>query len=346
MDVGMLFAVAIIIVAGIIMGSGGWPIKLMKTFKYEHWAFIAMLVGLIIGPWAVTLAFCPNAIAAYKTVPLSVLIKSNLFSLSWGIANVLCLLCFVRIGFSLTCGIMTGIGVSLGVTLPMIFKGTGLFANAPGIMSSAGTIVLLGVLFMLIGVVLASLAGFGRDKALKKDQSQSGNFLAGLVMVGLSGVLSCGISFSFVYSQGPIVDAMKANGASDVAANFAVWAVGLMGGALINVLYPAMLITRNKSWRVVGGAWKELLLASLIGINFIVSLAMMGKGMLMLGALGASVGFGIQQAMQMMGGQAVGFISGEWKGVNGKPRLQIYLAITALIVAALIMAWGNSFTNK
>ena len=61
----------------------------------------------------------------------------------------------------------------------------------------------------------------------------------------------------------------------------------------------------------------------------------------MLGALGASVGFGIQQAMQMMGGQAVGFIAGEWKGVHGKSRNQMYAAIVILIVAAIIMALGN-----
>jgi hypothetical protein len=71
----------------------------------------------------------------------------------------------------------------------------------------------------------------------------------------------------------------------------------------------------------------------------------MGKGMLLLGALGASVGWGIQQAMQMTGGQAVGFISGEWRGVTGKPRRQMYAAIAVLIVAAMIMAYGNTLTK-
>ena len=43
-----------------------------------------------------------------------------------------------------------------------------------------------------------------------------------------------------------------------------------------------------------------------------------------LGAGLASIGFGVQQAMQMLGGQSVGFISGEWRGVprgrRGPPR--------------------------
>jgi hypothetical protein len=45
--------------------------------------------------------------------------------------------------------------------------------------------------------------------------------------------------------------------------------------------------------------------------------------------------------MQMTGTQLLGFISGEWRGVHGRPRKQMYLAIMILIVAAVIMAYGN-----
>jgi len=118
--------------------------KLMRRFQFEHWWFISMLVGLIILPWVVTLAFCPNPFAAYHTVDPSLIVKANLFSLGWGVANVLCGLCFVRIGFALTGGILTGLGVSIGVTVPMIVKGSGLFSGAPNLGSAAGRTVLLG----------------------------------------------------------------------------------------------------------------------------------------------------------------------------------------------------------
>ena len=61
-----------------------------------------------------------------------------------------------------------------------------------------------------------------------------------------------------------------------------------------------------------------------------------------MGALGASVGWGVYQAMQIMGNQGVGFLSGEWKGVEGKPRRQMYAAIVILLVAAVVVAYGNS----
>jgi hypothetical protein len=40
---------------------------------------------------------------------------------------------------------------------------------------------------------------------------------------------------------------MKADGASEIRANFAVWAIGLLGGALISVNYSAYLMTRRKA---------------------------------------------------------------------------------------------------
>ena len=114
---------------------------------------------------------------------------------------------------------------------------------------------------------------------------------------------------------------------------------------MLNAIYPAYLITKKKSWRVLGESWKEFALAVIIGLNMALGVVLMGKGMVMLGALGASVGFGIQQASQMLGGQAVGFVSGEWRGVFGTPRRGMYAAIGVLIIAALIMAYGNTLAK-
>jgi hypothetical protein len=397
---------------GLIMGSGVWPYKLMRKFQFEHWWFVGMLVGLVIMPWTITLLGCPHAIQSLGKVPISALIMGNLFSIGWGIANVLCGVCYLRIGVALTGAVLGGLGVSLGAIVPMVFKGSGLFKDASDLGSPAGLTVCCGVAIMLGGVVMASLAGFGRDRELKKLQQTSGSFLTGLLMTILAGVLSACISFAFVYSQGPVVShlsvvtpgseiavtvdghenlsgkftvgadgtvalgslgpvAVGGMSASDAAgriaaqlksqpsreaevrvetgsipATFGAFAIGLMGGALVNLAYAAYLLTKNRSWGVLFQSGKEVSLAVIIGIDFSLAVALMGKGMLLLGALGASVGFGVQQAMQMTGTQLLGFISGEWRGVQGKPRTQMYLAIAILLVAAVVMAYGNTLTSK
>jgi len=346
MSAEQFLGIFLVVLAGLWMGSGGWPIKLMKKYQYEHFGFVAMVIGLVLAPWIITLYYCPNALEVYKSVWDSnrhALLVSNAWSLSWGVANVLCFLCFIRIGFCLTGGILTGLGVSTGVMIPMIFKGSGLFKDAKDITSPAGLMVMAGVVVMLVGVVLVSFAGLGRDKVLqKKADEKAGSFVVGLFMAVIAGITSAGMSLSFVYSQGPIKEAMLAhNVPSIVAETFAVWAVGIIGGAAINILYPAFLMTKHKSWAVLASSPKELLLSILMGLNTIIAVVLMGKGMLSIGAMGASIGFGIQQASQMIGNQSVGFIGGEWKGVYGKPRNQMYLSILVLILAAVIMAGGN-----
>jgi hypothetical protein len=131
---------------------------------------------------------------------------------------------------------------------------------------------------------------------------------------------------------------------ANIWAIFPVWAVGLLGGAVVNLVYPIYLLTKNKSWLVFVTNGRDLGLSVLIGAQFCLALVLIGKGMVLLGVLGASIGAGIQQAMQMVGGQGLGFLSGEWREVYGRPRIQMYLAIATLLVATLVMAYSHSLT--
>ncbi len=330
-----------VILAGLISGSGAWPMKLMKRYQFEHWWFVGMLSGLIVFPWLVTVMFCPNLVAALKSIAWEPLWKANAWATGWGVANVLCGLCYVRMGMALTTAILSGVGICLGVTLPLVFKGSGVFQGAPPILSPAGFIIGAGAVVALVAVVLAGLAGHGREQVRSRFYAGSGNFFVSLILVLMAGVLSCGYTFSFVYSQGPIISALKSQGAGDLAAAFAVWALALTGGALVSVGYAGWRLTRNKSWSVLVGSPKEFCLALVIGLNIAVSIAFLGRGMLLMGALGGSVGTGLQQIAWMLGGQGVGFISGEWRGVMGRPRQRILLAMGLLIFAALLLACGN-----
>ena len=80
----------------------------------------------------------------------------------------------------------------------------------------------MGLSVIIIGVALVSKAGFGREKVLNNESGQtkkkqaSGNFRQGLLLVILAGILSSGLGLAFVYGQGPIIEAVKQQGASEI----------------------------------------------------------------------------------------------------------------------------------
>jgi L-rhamnose-H+ transport protein len=341
---GLFSGIMVTGLGGAFAGALSWPMKLTTKYKFEHSWFAAMLFGLFFMPWLITLVFCPNAIEALRSVDSDILIKSNLFSLAWGIGNVLLGISLVRIGASLSFAVLSGIGIPLGVIVPMIFKGSGRFQQAPDLLSNTGYVILFATALMLIGVVLVAMAGFGRDKILKKTNDKMGGFTAGLIMCIASGICSVGPAFAFVYSQEPIRNAMIDRGASEWPASIAVYAVGMLFGSLINVVYPASLMTKNKSWHVIKSSRREFFLSLIVGLNLFLAFALWFPGMLLLGPLGGSVGFGIYFALQILAAQGLGWISGEWRGVKGRPIILMRAAIAILIFAAGMMAYASTLT--
>jgi L-rhamnose-H+ transport protein len=353
MDAAQHQGLLIVVLSGLVMGTSPWPLKLMRRYRYEHFGLISMFFGLVVLPWAITLICCPHFCQAVREIPEGTLWKANAFTLAWGIAQVLAMQCFVRIGVSLTYGILCAVGAAVGVIIPMILKGSGPYANAPDVFSTVGLFVLAGLAIFLVGVWLASLAGFGREKALRKVETsasastgRTGSFAAGLAMVVTAGVLSTGWGLVIAYCQDPIITAVMAQGTGHLTAGFAFWALVLSGAAVVNILYPVWLLTKNRSWSVIGSRPGELGLALLYGTLFFIPSVLLGEGIFKLGSLGPSIGWGIVQGMLILGGQLLGFIAGEWRGVTGRPRTQIYSAVAVLVLSMVILAVANSLKTK
>jgi hypothetical protein len=452
----MVLGVILVVVGGLIMGAGAWPMKLMRKFQFEHWWFLSIFFGLFFFPWLFTFTFYPNIFEIFRdTAVVKELAFASGLALCWGVANLLCGMCYVRIGIALTQAILTGLGASVIVILPLVVKAPGILGNAPDITSYPGMVILCAIGVLLTAVMFASLAGFGRDRVLKKMQSTSGNFMVGFIMAVIAGVTSSGLWLAFNFGEAPILSRIckieagklielgvgkdvrlldkysvseqgkdqdkevalltkptqkgdqksqekaagdvakklsrkytvavdgtialpgiapvkivgqyakdasetiaKAMGLSadaakklknpvsvrtvDIFAAFPVWAIVACSGALLNLIYPMIIMTKNRSWGVLLTSWPEFGLTLIMGIQTALALTLPGKGILMMGALGAAIGNGIQQAMQMAGGQGVGFMSGEWKGVYGKPRWQLFIAIALLLLASYILIYSKS----
>ena len=324
--------------AGTAVGLSIAPIKLMSQYKFEHWAFVHALVALVALPWGLAFALCPDLSDALHALPFAVYLKANLWSLAWGVANVLCGLCFVRIGMSLTMGILTGVGLPVGILLPMGVKGSGQFADAPALFSRVGLELMGLTLLLVVAVVWMAQAGYGRERVLGCGARTGGSFLVGLAMAVASGVLQAGLSFAFVYSQGPLTEALAVRGANGAGAVAAVWAVTLPGGAAVNALFPLWLMSRRRNGAVLLSV-RDFCLCVVRAALFVGFLVCMGSGMRMMGALGASLGFGLYQGFQIVSARGVGIVAGEWHCVPRRIGCRMVAAVILLLAAVFAMAF-------
>jgi hypothetical protein len=423
-------------VSGFLVGAGNWPYKLMRTYQFEHWMLLSTFIGAIAVPWTVILLGCPNVFACLGNIPTADLVKSNLFSIAWGTSVVLSCLCYVRIGIGLTIALLVGLGIPVGTLTTLVFKGSGLFQDAPALGSKAGLTILASVVMMIAGVVLAALAGFGRERQQKGDcpdfrvnengtvpfaagtqrkiAPATGGFAGGLLMMVISGLLVGSMNFAFVYSHDSIlgnlsvirpgdsisvavtadnvkqingvypvdadgavalpqlgrlrleggsawhaarqierryasaqaVKSVRANvGTGSIPAVFAATMIPLFCGTVVACGYAVFLLFRNRSWPVFVQDRCDTMLAIIMGLTGALSFLLWGKGTLMLGAVGASIGWGISQATKVVGSAGLGYFSGEWRGVRGTPRYQMWLAVAILIVASVIMAYGKALSS-
>src|SRR6478735_1408087 len=141
----ILLGLLLVALAGLGTGTATWPMKKIKNLHFEQYLLVLMFTGIILYPWLVVLFNIPDPAEIVRKVGLKTLLISNLLSVCWGIANVLYLVCAVRIGAALTGAILSATGMSVGVIMPMIFKGSGMFNNAPGLFSPAGLVIMAGL---------------------------------------------------------------------------------------------------------------------------------------------------------------------------------------------------------
>ncbi len=336
-DTGVFLAgVILAMVAGSLCGTWAAPTKRMRRYGFEHWLLIVAVFALIVFPWATTCALCPDVVAVLREIPRGIILKANLFFVAWGMANVLFGYCLARIGFSLTFGIMTGIGLPLGMIVPMVLKASGKFADAPDAGSLAGIVLIGGSAIMLFSVCLTTIAGMRRER---ERTGRSGDSPAGgILMAVMIGVLQIGMCFAFVYSQGTIANAFLEHGAPSTGAIVGVWALSAPGGAIVNIAFAAMAISWNKSWRTLSENPQEFGLGLLAAIMFFASFSIMGLGMNLLGALGASVGFGITMAFQILASQVLGFAAGEWTHASGSARRTMCVSVALMLAAVVVIS--------
>jgi L-rhamnose-H+ transport protein len=177
------------------------------------------------------------------------------FGAMWGFGGLTFGLTMRYLGMSLGMGVALGYCAAFGALLPPIVKTFYGPIPVPETMvqiasATPGQITLAGVAVCLLGIGIAALAGWTKEREMPEEQKRKVikefNFTKGLLVATFSGIMSA--CFSFALTAGnPIADASAVAGTKALWVGLPKLVVVLLGGFTTNFIWCVLLNVKNRS---------------------------------------------------------------------------------------------------
>ena len=323
--------------SGVMTGSFSLPMKKTTRWSWEATWLIWSVCALLIIPWAITLATVPNTLAVFAEASTTDLVLVFAFGVGWGLGAVFFGQSIAMIGISLAFALCIGLAMALGALIPM-FKNPQVFLTPGGILTT------LGIAVMVVGVAICAAAGHRKDRQQQQQASSdrpAGRMILGLILAALGGMFSSMLNLAYSFSEN-IKDVCQDAGVTESSAADPVWALTLLGGLATNVVYCCVLLGRNKTWKdyTKPRTLSHWFLAAGMAAIWMPSIALYGRAAVMMGNLGDSAGWGLYMGMVIVISNVWGFVTGEWRGVHGRPLLLMFIGMALLLIAIALIGCG------
>jgi L-rhamnose-H+ transport protein len=249
------------------------------------------------------------------------------------------------LGFSLTYAIAIGISCVVGTLFTPLISG-----ELTALLAKKGTAwVPAGIGVAAVGILISGLAGWLKDKDLRKlDTMPEGFHLGkGLLFCVLAGVFSAVFGISFDVGR-PMAAIAAAHGAGQFEGN--VIYIFSCGGAFISSAayclflhfrhgtlgeYVSLPTGGQRTWLPINFS-----MAALTGLLWYGQFFLYGAGQVRMGAY-KFTSWAIINAMVVLFSALVGLLMREWKGCRSRTWAALVSAFILLLVAVGLMTYGN-----
>ena len=350
------------LIGGVASGSFYVPYKKVKGWSWEtYWLAGGLFSWLIIPPIAAW-ATIPDFVAIICQASFDTLFWTFFWGVLWGIGGLMYGLGMRYLGMSLGNSVLLGFTSAFGALAPPIYYD---LANVQDkvtfsdlLASTWGNVILVGVVLCLIGIYVCGKAGYQKEEELPEEKKQESvkefNLKKGLVICILSGILSAGFNYG-IEAGYPMAeranDIWKAANPDEninyLFKNNVIYVVLLWGGLATNFIWCMVLSTRNKSFGDYSNTntplLKNYLFCALAGTSWFLQYLFYGMGESKLG--NGSSSWILHMAFIILVANGWGFALGEWSGVSRKTRNTIIAGIILIILAVVVVGYGNSLHN-
>jgi L-rhamnose-H+ transport protein len=349
-------------IGGFASGSFYMPFKKVRGWAWEsYWIIGGVFSWLIVPPLAAWLTI-PHFTEIIIQTNTSTLLFTYLFGLLWGIGGLTYGLGVRYLGVSLGSSIILGLCMVFGALIPSVyydfFPKQGKDTLSMIASTRWGLTLLAGLVICIIGIILCGKAGTMKEKQFKTvTAGQEKNNLSkteyrfglGLLVSIISGVLSACFNFgleagkSMADVANHIWTTANPNQGEFLFRNNVIYVIVLWGGLTTNFTWCMILNARNKTFGDYTNSKTPLarnyLLSALAGTTWFLQFFFYGMGESKLGN-GASSWI-LHMAFIILTANMWGLVLNEWEGVTKKTRSTITIGVFAIILAVLVVGYGN-----
>jgi len=336
----LLISLVIIFLSGFFQGTFGLGMKRFEP-EWEVFWFIFAIIGMICIPliWAgITI---PDVFAAIFNLQAKTLLIALFFGFCWGATGMMFGISINYLGVSLAYGIAMGLGAAIGSIVPLL--------NIPDMISHpALPVILTGLVIMLLGVVVITIAGRKREEIqspenkLQAKIKEGRKFRIGLLLGIISGVGAAMLNIGFTKADPAVVAAVE-QGALPRNASLVAWVIVLFGGFLASFFYCIYLFFKNRSLKVLGkrkDLLRNLFWSIFTAILWFAALGLYGQGAALMGKTGPVIGWTMFTALALIISNLWGIRGGEWKGAE-KPLRLLIVGDAILLISWILMGYAN-----
>ncbi len=337
----ILFPIVLVVIASLFQGTFGLGMKYIKPLAWEAWWLVHATIAMVIFPLVWATLVVPDLWSVMARAPADEVITGGTLGFLWGIGGIMFGVSVGYLGLSLTYGIVMGLCSIAGALIP-------LFLRFDSVASASLPYLGIGLALLAVAVVIITVAGLRRDRQLEEAGAELQGikkgkaFRSGLIIASICGLLSAmlAVGFDNTVEIGKIAEAA---GALERNTALARWVVVLAGAYIMNAGYALILLIKNKSFGSfkTPGMFKALKWSIIAGLLWFAALGTYGQSVALMGNIGTMICWPTMLGLSLIVSNAVGMITGEWKGVAGPLKL-MSVGVFVIILATIVMAYAST----
>jgi hypothetical protein len=345
----ILFALAMVLIAGLINGSFAAPMKFMTRWDEENIWLIFSFWGFIILPWLTILVMAPNVLEVLDVVPQKLLLTMIAGGIAFGLGQICFALAFRYIGIGLAFVINISMGTAGSALIPLLWH--------KGIMGTPYSYAqMVGIVIFVLAVVLGAAAGAARDRHKRElgempagdgnvKRIKTGKLFLGVVLSILAGAGSVCQGVTYIWANPTVSNIATGQGVGTLASGVIAWVVIFCSAWLPYFLYFLILNFKNRSFGKLGAAgsgsyWFWLIL---MGVGYWGSLVFFSKASEVIGGdLAPTIAWPLFMVFIILTSNLWSWKSKEWEHAGRSAGAKMIVSLALFVVAIVVFSYSSA----